>query len=293
MTVDLSIIIPLFNEEQNIRPLIERLRKVGEQFDFPYECILVDDGSTDKTSEMIRGEIESLSGFHMISYRGNKGKSKAYTLGFNHAKGRLLATMDGDLQDDPMDLLKMKEALTNEWDFIVGWKSTGKSGFLKSVYSKVFNSVVKFSSGLNVHDINCPLRLFRKECAEEISLKGDFFRYIPLLVAWKGYQVREVKVQNLERMHGESKYFANRYFQAFFDLFTLLFLNRYSEKPMHFFGGIGVGLFGVGFVIDIVLTLNGLLGHRCYWAFCNVIVWCVLDVIRCASVVVWFFVFFD
>ena len=256
--MDLSIVIPLYNEAENIRPLIGKLSTMVEKCECTAEVILINDGSTDATRPELEEAIKPHPSFKAFHLRRNRGKSAAYTLGFKNATGRLIATMDGDLQDDPGDILKMMRAMTEPVDFIVGWKSEGKNGPMKSLYSKLFNFVVILLSGLRVHDINCPLRLFRRECITDLKLKGDFFRYIPLLVAWKGYKVTEVPVSNHERIHGRSKFSINRYFEAVIDLLTLLFLHRYSEKPMHFFSAVGLGVFTAGFGIDLFLTIRGL-----------------------------------
>lgn len=258
--IDFSLIVPLFNEEGNVAALVAKLREFLAGFPRSAEVLLINDGSRDRTKEAIAEAIRGLPAFRCFSLRTNLGKSAVYSLGFRKARGRLIATMDGDLQDDPGDFLPMIAKLEQEgYDLVVGWKHQGKSGLHKRAFSILFNSVVRWSTGYLLHDINCPLRVLRRECVRNTRLTGDSFRYFPLLVAWKGFKVAEVKVQNLPRLAGASKYGLRRYGQAFFDLFTLLYLHRYRQKPMHFFGLFGLASFSAGFAIDAFLTLRGLL----------------------------------
>lgn len=265
--VDFSLIVPLFNEEENVAALVDALRGFLADLPLAWEVLLIDDGSRDRTRERIEEAIAGRAGFRCYSFRINLGKSAVYSLGFRKARGRFIATMDGDLQDDPADLLPMLAKLQEGYDLVIGWKWEGKSGPAKKLCSILFNSVVRWTTGQSLHDVNCPLRVFRRECVRNTRLTGDSFRYFPLLVAWKGFKVAEVKVRNRPRLAGASKYGLRRYGQAFFDLFTLLFLHRYRQKPMHFFGLFGAGSFAAGFAIDAALTLRGLfitgvIGHQ-------------------------------
>lgn len=257
--VEFSLIVPLFDEEENVRALVAGLREFLAGFPRTAEVLLINDGSRDGTKAAIAEAIRGLPAFRSYSLRTNLGKSAVYSLGFRKARGRLLATMDGDLQDDPRDLLPMIAKLEEGYDLVVGWKHEGKSMLHKRAFSVLFNAVVRWSTGHRLHDVNCPLRVLRRECVKHTRLTGDSFRYFPLLVAWKGFKVAEVKVRNLPRRAGASKYGLRRYGQAFFDLFTLLYLHRYRQKPMHFFGIFGMAAFSAGFAIDAFLTLRGLL----------------------------------
>lgn len=257
--IEFSLIVPLFNEEGNVQALVRKLKAFLAGLPISAEVLLINDGSSDRTKSVIEEEIHDLGSFRSYSFRTNLGKSAVYSLGFRKARGRLIATMDGDLQDDPGDFLPMLAKLDEGFDLVIGWKHQGKSGAHKRLFSILFNYVVRRSTGYRLHDINCPMRILRRECVKHTRLTGDSFRYLPLLVAWRGFKVAEVKVQNLPRLAGASKYGMRRYGQAFFDLFTLLFLHRYRQKPMHFFGIFGLASFTAGFSIDAFLTLRGFL----------------------------------
>lgn len=257
--VDISLIVPLFNEEENVGALVRKLKAFLADLPASAEVLLINDGSSDLTKSAIEEAIRGLGNFRTYSFRANLGKSAVYSLGFRKARGRLIATMDGDLQDDPRDFLPMLAKLDEGFDLVIGWKYEGKSGAHKRMFSIFLNYVVRRSTGYLLHDINCPMRILRRECVKNTRLTGDSFRYFPLLVAWRGFKVAEVKVHNLPRLAGSSKYGMRRYGQAFFDLFTLMFLHRYRQKPMHFFGIFGVAAFAAGFSIDAFLTLRGLL----------------------------------
>jgi glycosyltransferase involved in cell wall biosynthesis len=256
---DFSLIIPLFNEADNVANLVAKVQAFLKTWPLASEVLLINDGSRDATKERINQAIQGLPNFRAFHFRINLGKSAAYTLGFRKARGRLVATMDGDLQDDPMDFHTLLEKLNEGNDLVIGWKHQGKSGAHKAWLSKAFNKLIRLCTGMPWHDVNCPMRIMRRECIKSTHLTGDSFRFLPVLLAWRGFKVGEAKVSNLPRLNGASKYGLRRYGQAFFDLFTLLFLHRYRQKPMHFFGIFGFGLFGIGFCIDAFLTLRGLL----------------------------------
>ncbi len=256
--VELSLIVPLFNEGMTIETLVKTIEKFLCSAPFSSEVLLIDDGSSDESKTELTRCTKDQPRFRVYHFRKNLGKSAAYALGFQKSKGRLIATMDGDLQDDPNDLLSLWDKIQNGADFVSGWKQSGKSVLHKTLLSKTFNALVRILTGLHLHDINCPLRVFKRTCVSQIALQGNTFRYLPILVHWRGYLVEEHPVKNLERVHGKSKFGLSRYFQTFFDLFTVLFLHAYREKPMQFFGLIGLAVALMGFSIDSILVIHGL-----------------------------------
>ncbi|MFC1584831.1 glycosyltransferase family 2 protein [Fibrobacterota bacterium] len=256
--IALSLIIPLYNEKDNVAPLFDKLKHFRLSFRGSVEVLLINDGSGDGTKEALEEAVVGQPEFVCSHFRVNLGKSACYNLGFSKARGRHIATMDGDLQDDPMDLIAMAEQLKGSADFISGWKHKGKSVFYKTVFSKFFNLFVRINTGVKVHDINCPIRIFKRECVENIYLHGEMFRFLPLLVSYLGFSVKECKVNNLPRLSGSTKFGLRRYSQAFFDFFTVIFLHRFKQKPMHFFGPIGMLLLLTGVGIDGFLVVRGL-----------------------------------
>ncbi len=252
----ISVVIPLHNESDSVFELIKSLNKAFAGREIPWEVVLIDDGSTDSTASELRECAGHLENFKIIRFRKNLGKSAAYSVGFSNARNGIIATMDGDLQDDPGDILRMLDCSDENSDFISGRKA-GKNSFFKSMFSRLFNFSISLASGLKLHDINCPLRLFKRECVKNIFLKGELFRFLPLLVRQKGFRVVEVPVSNMPRKYGSSKFGMRRYFQGFLDLFYVLFIKRYLDRPLHFFGAAGILLFFSGFCIDAFLTIRG------------------------------------
>jgi glycosyltransferase involved in cell wall biosynthesis len=256
--VEFSLIIPLFNEAENIGPLVEKVTEFLKSFPLVTEVLLINDGSRDDTKTLIQKIAEQSPVFRAFHLRTQLGKSAVYSLGFKMARGQLIATMDGDLQDNPFDFIPMLNKMGEGYDCVIGWKYQGKSGWHKRIFSIAFNTVVRALAGIPLHDVNCPMRIMKRACLRHTHLQGELFRYLPLLIHWRGFRVAEVKVQNKDREAGQSKYGFRRYGQAFFDLFTLLFIHRYEQKPMHFFGMIGFVSFGIGVSIDSILTFRGL-----------------------------------
>ena len=254
----LSVVVPLYNEEGNVEPLIESLKAFASRVSSSVEFLLVNDGSTDGTGKRLRELQEKDLDLRCFHFRTNLGKSACYNLGFEEARGKILATMDGDLQDDPMDMLPMLEKIETGADFVTGWKHRGKSVWYKSFLSKLFNLYIRWNTKLQLHDINCPLKVFKRECVTHVHLQGELFRFLPLLVSYMGFKVEECKVKSLPRLQGSTKFGTKRYFQAFFDFFSVIFLHRFKEKPMHFFGAIGVTTLFCGLFIDGFLTIRGL-----------------------------------
>jgi len=251
--MDYSIVIPVYNEEDNISPLYKKIASVMKGMG-KYEIIFIDDGSTDGTFEKIKKLNEKDSNVRCIRFRRNFGKTAALNAGFEHAEGDVIITMDGDMQNDPEDIPSLVKML-EKYDAVSGWRYSRKDPWLrKKLPSRISNAISRWITGLNLHDFNCALKAYRKEALDGIELYGDMHRYIPAVLAWKGYRVGEIKVRHHERKHGKSKYGARRLFRGFFDLINFKFWSDYSTRPLHFFGGIGSALLASGFFIDLYLV---------------------------------------
>lgn len=260
LTPHLSIIIPVLNEEFNLEPLTKRVKEVLDPMNFEYEVIFIDDGSTDNTLSAIKQHQENDNRFKGVSLKRNFGKSEAYMVGFEIAKGDYIATMDGDMQDDPEDILKLLEEVKKGSDLVIGWKKTGKSSRSTFFLSRLFNSGIRWITGSTLHDLNCPLRVMKKEVAKSLDIYASLHRYIPILVASQGFKVSETIVGNYERLHGKSNYKFSKYLESLFDLMTVLFVTFYRRKPLQFLGPIGLSSFILGFGIDAYYCFLGLTG---------------------------------
>ncbi len=262
--VDISIVIPVHNEEKNIPLLMDKILQCPALENRFWEVIFVDDGSTDQTWDVLKRRKQSTEEIKIIHFGVNAGKAAAYSAGFQLASGEVIVTMDGDLQDDPGEIPAFLSALHgSKADLVAGWKYTGKGSSGKTIPSKIFNRLLSLLTGLNINDSNCPFRAMRKEVAKSLNIYGDLYRFIPYLAFQKGYRVSQIKVENYPRQFGKSKYGVGRIFHGVMDLLTILFVSRYSKRPLHFFGIPGVLSFITGFGIDLFLVLHGLLitGH--------------------------------
>ena len=257
-TEKISIIIPVYNEEENVNPVYDKIKEAFGTLN--YELVFIDDGSSDHTWNIL--ETISRSDFRVkaISFQSNYGKAAAYSAGFSMASGDIITTMDGDMQDDPRDLLALIEKLHEGYDAVIGWKYTGKSSWFKYVLSNVFNFFIRIIAKSAIKDLNCPLRAFRREVAKRLNIYGDLHRYIPLLVSSEGYKITQVKVSNYPRIHGKSKYTSKKYLNSFFDFISIYYSIKYSTKPLHFFGKIGLLSFGIGCIIDLWLSVRFFMG---------------------------------
>ena len=261
-----SVVIPLLNEKENLKELYPRLKKVLEETGDDYEIIFVDDGSTDGSLDVLKRFSSQDPKVKIISFRKNFGKATALHYGFKAANGDVIITMDADLQDMPEEIPTLLKKLEEGYDLVSGWKFDRKDGFIKRFSSKIFNSITSFVSGVKLHDFNCGLKAYRKETLKELELYGELHRFIPLLVNWKGFKVGEVKVNHAPRKYGESKFGGERFLRGFFDLLTVTLLTKYTHKPLHLFGLLGLLLSTGGFVINLYLTIlwfsGKFIGHR-------------------------------
>lgn len=255
----ISVVIPFFNEEENVQPLYSELAAVLKGLKEGYEILFVDDGSTDKTFARLSEIKKKDNNVKVLRLRKHLGKSFALSVAFQNAKGETVIQMDGDLQDDPAEIPKFLEALKGS-DLVVGWKFPRKDKFGKRFASKIFNSLACMMFGMKLHDINCGFKAYRKAVIENIKLYGELHRYVPMLASDKGFSVSEVKVNHRPRAHGKTKYGVFRLPKGFFDLLTVKFLTSYSSSPLYFFGTIGMLFMLVGFVPAVYLVLERLKG---------------------------------
>ena len=247
----LSLIIPVYNEQDNVLPLYNKLKAVLE---YDHELIFIDDGSKDNTYEILKNIQKKDSKLKIIRFRNNFGKSEALSKGFKHAKGDIIITMDGDLQDDPEEIPRFIEKIKEDYDLVVGWKYKRQDPLSKTIPSKFFNFLIKVLTGVKIHDSNCCFKAYKKEVVKNLKIYGELHRYIPSLVNWKGFKVTEIKVKHHKRLHGKSKYGFSRLLKGFLDLLTIKFLIKYSKKPLHFFGSIGIISFLLGALISVYLV---------------------------------------
>jgi glycosyltransferase involved in cell wall biosynthesis len=259
--IDLSVLIPLYNEKENLAPLYERLKKVLEELPGrSWEIIFVDDGSDDGSFEVLKTFAAADRRIRVIQFRRNFGKSAAMSAGFAIVQGAMVVTMDADLQDDPREIPAMLKLLDDGYDLVSGWRFQRQDRFIKKHTSRIYNRTTATLSGLKLHDFNCGLKAFRREAIEDVPLYGELHRYIPVLAHWKGYKVTELQVEHHARAFGRSKFGAYRFFAGFMDLFTVMFLTKYSKKPLHLFGGAGLLLFSLGLLINAYLAVLKLMG---------------------------------
>lgn len=252
--MDYSVVIPVYNEADNIEPLYAQLTPALASLG-DYEIIFVDDGSTDGTFEHIKTLHHKDRQVRCIAFRRNLGKTAALMAGFRAARGDVVVTMDGDLQNDPADIPNLISMLP-EIDVVNGWRQDRKDPwFRKKLPSRISNAISRWLTGLPLHDFNCPLKVYRKEALEGLNLYGDMHRYIPAVLAWQGFLVGEARVRHYKRRHGFSKYGPGRLLRGILDLINFKFWVGYSTRPLHFFGGVGSLLLGAGLIINLYLLL--------------------------------------
>jgi len=256
----LSILIPVFNEEESLQVLFDELKRDFEN-NQSIEVIFINDGSSDGSQKLIEKEIVNHSTWKLINLYRNYGKSVALQSGIDIASGELIATLDADLQDDPKELINLVRELKND-DVIVGWKKNRLDPLEKRIASRVFNFFIKLFSGLKIKDSNSGIKVLKREVAKSLNLYGGRHRYIPLLAHQKSFNVKEIPVNHRERKFGISKYGTERYKHGFFDFLTILFLGKYMDRPLHFFGMIGFLSILFGIAAEIyVLYLKYVLLH--------------------------------
>ena len=258
----ISIVVPVFNEEESIKPFYEELLRVVVTLDKEYELIFVDDGSLDRSLDILKGFVGKNNNVRIFSFRKNQGKAEALTFGFQKAQGDYIVTLDADLQDKPKEIFKLIEkAEEGAWDVVCGWRKKRKDPIRKVFSSKLFNSIVSIFWGLRLHDYNCGLKLYSKEAAKSLNLYGGMHRFIPLLAHEKGFGVTEVAVEHGRRKYGKSKYGFSKIWKDLPDIFTMLFLVKYGKRPLHFFGLVGGFLIIIGTIVLMYLTTLWFMGE--------------------------------
>jgi glycosyltransferase involved in cell wall biosynthesis len=256
-----SIVIPLLNEEESLRELFTLINETMRRIKMSYEIIFVDDGSTDKSFEVLTAlHTEHPKINKVISFRRNFGKSAALSAGFKEAQGEYIITMDADLQDDPNEIPSLIETLGDSYDLVSGWKKKRQDSIIFTLPSQLANTITSKITGLRIHDLNCGLKVYRKIVAKELKIYGDLYRYIPILAHQAGFRVGEKIVQHHPRKFGHSKYTVGKFYRGFLDLLTILFTAKYIRRPLHLFGVWGIVSFVIGAAIDGYLSIEWFLG---------------------------------
>ena len=256
-----SVVIPVYNERESVRPLAQELLPVLRALGRRTEVLFVDDGSTDGTSEVLADLAAAEPEIAVVRLRRNFGKAAALMAGFREAQGDAIVTIDGDLQDDPAEIPRLLAELEAGADLVSGWKKERQDSWSKRAASRVFNGVTSRMSGVRLHDLNCGFKAYRAEVVRSLALTGDQYRYIPVLAANEGFRVSELAVNHRPRAFGSSKYGLERYVRGFLDLLTILFVGRFRQRPMHLFGGAGMLLILVGVIICAYLAVLRLAGE--------------------------------
>ncbi len=260
--LDISVVVPVYDEEASLEELVRRLQPVLEGVGEDFEVLFVDDGSKDGSWGMIRRLHREFPFVRAIRHRRNFGKAAALANGFSAARGRLIVTMDADLQDQPEEIPKFLEKIAAGADMVSGWKQRRHDPIDKTLPSRGFNFVARCLTGLKLHDINCGFKAYRSEVAKGLKLYGEMHRFIPILADADGYKVDEVVVEHSPRQHGQSKYGATRMIKGALDLLTTVVLTRYLRRPAHFFGGLGLLVGVVGMGILVYLSVGWFLGYK-------------------------------
>jgi glycosyltransferase involved in cell wall biosynthesis len=253
----ISIVLPVFNEEENLHDLNTEIAGVVENMDMDYEIIYIDDGSTDRSFEILNELRQQNANIKIIQFRRNFGQTAGLAAGFDHATGDVIITMDSDRQNDPNDIPMMLDKINQGYDLVSGWRFDRQDAWLsRKLPSKLANGLISTITGVKLHDYGCSLKAFRKEVIENIRLYGEMHRFIPAIASWMGVRIAEVKVNHRARVAGTSKYGISRTFRVILDLITVKFLLQYSARPIHFFGGIGMVSGVVGFLIAFVMAIQ-------------------------------------
>jgi glycosyltransferase involved in cell wall biosynthesis len=243
----LSIVIPVYNEKENIEDLYNEINSILSGMNVKNEIIFVDDGSNDGSLKILTNLFKKQKNVKIISFRKNFGKASALMAGFKETSGDIIITMDGDLQDDPNEIPKFVNEIENGFDLISGWKFKRSDPITKTIPSKIFNTATSLFTNIKLHDFNCGFKAYGRDVIEDLNIYGELHRFIPVLAAQRGFRVGEIKINHRPRVHGRSKYGVGRFIKGLIDFMTVLFITNFMQRPSHFFGTTG-----------IIFTLGGL-----------------------------------
>ena len=257
----ISVVVPVCNEERSVALLLDELDSALQPLGTPWEAIFVDDGSTDGTYAALTRLHAACDDVTVVRLRRNFGKAAALAAGFAQARGDVIVTIDGDLQDDPAEIPRLLVKLEEGFDLVSGWKTHRRDPLRRRILSRLFNAVTRWISGVRLHDMNCGLKAYRAEVVRGLRLYGELHRFIPVLAHHRGYRIAELPVNHRQREHGRSRYGLERYLRGFLDLLTVSFIGRYRHRPLHLFGGVGLTLSAAGIGILLYLTVVKFLGH--------------------------------
>ena len=257
----ISVVVPLLNEERSLEELYTEIARALEARGEEFEVVFVDDGSTDGSMGVLSRLHDELSNVIVIHLRRNFGKAAALQAGFLQARGDVVVTIDADLQDDPAEIPQLLAKLDEGFDLVSGWKTRRNDPFARRLFSKIFNWATGAVSGVHLHDVNCGLKAYRAEVLHGMRIYGELHRFIPVLAAYRGFRIAEIPVNHRARQHGRSRYGPERYLRGFFDLLSVTFMGRYRHRPLHLFGGIGLLMGAVGFIVLLYLTMLKLWGQ--------------------------------
>lgn len=256
--MDISVVIPLYNEEESLKELHSWIDKVMRENNFTYEIIFIDDGSSDKSWEIVEKLSEKNPSVKGVKFRRNYGKSAALNKGFEKACGDVVITMDADLQDSPGEIPELYKLITKEgYDLVSGWKKKRRDPLSKKIPSKFFNRITRWLSGIKLHDFNCGLKAYKISVVKSIEVYGEMHRYIPVIAKWSGFKnIGEKVVKHQKRKFGKTKFGSERLLKGYLDLLTITFISKFGKRPMHLFGTLGTILFIIGFGIAVYLSIT-------------------------------------
>ena len=262
---ELSIVIPAYNEEKNVRLLYQKLMDVFSRMETSYEIIYIDDGSTDNTFfELEALYEEDKNNVKVIKFRRNFGQTAALDAGFKAAKGKVIVSMDADLQNDPADIPKLLAKMKEGYDVVCGWRKNRKDPLFKHLISRGANFLRSIIINDKIHDSGCTLKAFKRECFTTLDLYGEIHRFIPALLELQGFKITEIVVNHKERIYGSSKYNLRRIMKGFLDILLVKFWMKYVTRPMHLFGGLGLLMAFSGFIIGSYLSIRKLMDYNNY-----------------------------
>ena len=262
----LSVVVPVYNEERSVELLYDEVASALDPLERAWEVVFVDDGSTDGSFGALTRLHARMTNVRVVRLRRNFGKAAALAAGFAQAGGDVIVTIDADGQDDPAEIPRLLAKLDEGFDLVSGWKTRRRDPWRRRLLSRVFNTVTGWISGVRLHDMNCGLKAYRADVVKGLALYGELHRFLPVLAYERGYRIAELPVNHRPREHGRSRYGLERYLRGFFDLITVTFMGRYRHRPLHLFGGLGLALGGIGFLVCVYLTVLWLsgsaIGHR-------------------------------